>query len=141
MSLPVAVSVYFLLPDYPHNTTAWYITEADKQMALDRAANNGRVNVTGKLNLALVKRMFGNWRWYVLVAMYIFVSLSTSSKIGGISPYSKNSDHAVWELLSGEQLLCHLSQIERLLGNSAKCHPSVCQSRFDGHRFRLGIFQ
>lgn len=74
MSLPVAISVWFLLPDYPHNTTAWYITEKEKEIAIQRAANNNRAAVTGKLDLALLKRMAGNWRWWVLVAMYTSVS-------------------------------------------------------------------
>ncbi|KAF6831385.1 pantothenate transporter liz1 [Colletotrichum plurivorum] len=72
MSLPVALSVWWLLPDYPHNTKAWYITEEDKQIALQRAAKQGKAEITGKLDLALVKRMFGNWRWWVLCLMYIF---------------------------------------------------------------------
>lgn len=75
MSLPVALSVWFSLPDYPHNTKAWYLTEADKKLALERGARYGKVEITGKIDMALAKRMFGNWRWWVLCAMYIFVSL------------------------------------------------------------------
>ena len=74
MSLPVALSVWWLLPDYPHNTTAWYFTEADKKMAIERAAKQGKAEVTGILDFKLIKRMFGNWRWWILVLMYIFVS-------------------------------------------------------------------
>lgn len=76
MSLPVAISVWFLLPDFPHNTEAWYISEEDKQLALERSAKQGKASITGKLDLALAKRMFGNWRWWVLCIMYIFVSQS-----------------------------------------------------------------
>ncbi|KAJ0341659.1 hypothetical protein COL922a_002098 [Colletotrichum nupharicola] len=74
MSLPIALSVWFLLPDYPHNTTAWYITEEDKQLAMQRSAKLGRVEITGVMDLKLVKRMFGNWRWWVLCLMYIFAN-------------------------------------------------------------------
>ena len=74
MSLPVALSVWWLLPDYPHNTTAWYLAEADKKMAIERAAKQGKAEVTGILDFKLIKRMFGNWRWWILVLMYIFVS-------------------------------------------------------------------
>ncbi|KAJ0331094.1 hypothetical protein COL5a_002627 [Colletotrichum fioriniae] len=62
MSLPVALSVWWLLPDYPHNTTAWYITEEDKQIAMQRAAKQGKAEITGVVDLKLLKRMFGNWR-------------------------------------------------------------------------------
>lgn len=80
MSLPVALSVWWLLPDYPHNTKAWYLTEEDKQMALQRAARQGKAEITGVMDLRLVKRMFGSWRWWVLVLMYIFVSQKYKSE-------------------------------------------------------------
>ncbi|KAF4121455.1 MFS transporter, ACS family, pantothenate transporter [Geosmithia morbida] len=51
---------------------AWYITEADKEIAMRRSARQGTVHVTGRLDLALLKRMFGNWRWWTLCLMYIF---------------------------------------------------------------------
>ncbi|TDZ30016.1 Pantothenate transporter liz1 [Colletotrichum spinosum] len=72
MSLPVALSVWFLLPDYPHNTKAWYITEEDKRIALQRAAKQGKAEITGVIDAKLAKRMFGNWRWWILCLMYIF---------------------------------------------------------------------
>ncbi|KAM0817772.1 hypothetical protein AB5N19_03579 [Seiridium cardinale] len=94
MSLPVAVSVWFLLPDYPHNTKAWYITEADKEIAMRRAANQGKVDVTGKLDFALVKRMLGNWRWWVLCLMYIFYGNSCQAN-QYFSIYLKSAGYSV----------------------------------------------
>lgn len=79
MSLPVAISVWFLLPDYPHNTKAWYITEDDRRLAMHRAAKQGKTEITGVMDLKLVKRMFGNWRWWTLCLMYIFVSILSSA--------------------------------------------------------------
>lgn len=73
MSVPVCISVWFLLPDYPHNTKAWYLTEEDKKLAMERVARDGKAEITGVMDWKLVKRMFGNWRWWVLVLMYIFV--------------------------------------------------------------------
>ncbi|KDN64761.1 putative pantothenate transporter liz1 [Colletotrichum sublineola] len=72
MSLPVALSVWWLLPDYPHNTNAWYLTEEDKEIAMQRAAKQGKAEITGIVDLKLAKRMFGNWRWWMLCLMYIF---------------------------------------------------------------------
>ncbi|KAF2171780.1 hypothetical protein M409DRAFT_18013 [Zasmidium cellare ATCC 36951] len=79
MSLPVAISVWFLLPDYPHNTKAWYITEDDRRLAMHRAAKQNKSEITGVLDLNLVKRMFGSWRWWVLCLMYIFYGNSCQS--------------------------------------------------------------
>ncbi|KEY70812.1 hypothetical protein S7711_09830 [Stachybotrys chartarum IBT 7711] len=42
MSLPVALSVWWLLPNLPHNTKAWYITEEDKALTLHRSAMQGK---------------------------------------------------------------------------------------------------
>lgn len=74
MSLPVAMSVWFLLPDYPHNTKAWYITEEDKRLTIQRAAKQDKSDITGIIDLKLARRMFGNWRWWALCSVYIFVS-------------------------------------------------------------------
>ncbi|KAF3025507.1 hypothetical protein E8E14_007938 [Neopestalotiopsis sp. 37M] len=94
MSLPVAVSVWFLLPDYPHNTTAWYITEEDREIAMRRSAYAGKTNVTGKMDLALVKRMFGNWRWWTLCLMYIFYGNSCQAN-QYFSVYLKSAGYSV----------------------------------------------
>jgi Ran GTPase-activating protein 1 len=60
------MSVWFLLPDYPHNTKAWYITEEDKRLTKERAARQNKSEITGIIDLKLAKRMFGNWRWWML---------------------------------------------------------------------------
>ncbi|KAM0385693.1 hypothetical protein ACHAPY_000232 [Fusarium culmorum] len=66
------LSVWWLLPDLPHNTKAWYIKEEEKALVLRRCALQGKVQVTGKLDLALAKRMFTNWHWWTLCLTYIF---------------------------------------------------------------------
>lgn len=78
MSTPVALSVWFLLPNQPENTKIWYLSDSDLEIAIARGQRIGRAPVTGKLDLKLVKRMFGSWRWWVLCPMYIFVSVSSS---------------------------------------------------------------
>ncbi|KAM0352081.1 hypothetical protein ACHAP4_009092 [Fusarium culmorum] len=68
------LSVWWLLPDLPHNTKAWYIKEEEKALVLRRCALQGKVQVTGKLDLALAKRMFTNWHWWTLCLTYIFAA-------------------------------------------------------------------
>ena len=104
MSVPVAISVWFLLPDYPHNTKAWYITEDDQRLAMQRAAKQNRAEITGVLDLKLVKRMFWSWRWWMLCLTYIFVRRL---------PIALRLSLLTWELLvrkfmPGQQLLRHL---------------------------------
>ncbi|KAJ3950313.1 uncharacterized protein N0V96_001457 [Colletotrichum fioriniae] len=49
----------------------WMYIE-DKQIAMQRAAKQGKAEITGVVDLKLLKRMFGNWRWWILCLMYIF---------------------------------------------------------------------
>lgn len=71
MTFPTALLVLFLLPDFPHNCRSRYITPAEREMARARCARNGTAEITGKIDFALVKRVLGNWRWWIIVPTYI----------------------------------------------------------------------
>lgn len=66
----------FVLPDYPTNCKIWYITEQERQIALRRSVNAGRTEVTGHISTALFKKMFGRWKWWLLVIAYLFYGSS-----------------------------------------------------------------
>lgn len=66
----------FVLPDYPTNCKIWYITEQERQIALRRSVNAGRTEVTGHVSTALFKKMFGRWKWWLLVIAYLFYGSS-----------------------------------------------------------------
>jgi ACS family pantothenate transporter-like MFS transporter len=34
--------VFFLVPDFPENTKAWFLTDKEKEMGRARAARNGK---------------------------------------------------------------------------------------------------
>ncbi|EIM89145.1 MFS general substrate transporter [Stereum hirsutum FP-91666 SS1] len=76
MSTPVALFCLFVLPDYPTNCKIWYITEQERQIALRRSVNAGRTEVTGHVSTALFKKMFGRWKWWLLVIAYLFYGSS-----------------------------------------------------------------
>ncbi|KAJ6606038.1 MFS general substrate transporter [Mycena vulgaris] len=76
MSIPVAFLCLFVLPDYPTNCRVWYISEDDRKMALQRSANVGRVEVTGRLSWQMFKPILSSWRIYTLVCAYIFYGSS-----------------------------------------------------------------
>lgn len=44
MTIPCGLAVLLILPDLPSNTRAWYLTEEEKQFALERAIALGRVS-------------------------------------------------------------------------------------------------
>ncbi|KAJ7119117.1 MFS general substrate transporter [Mycena epipterygia] len=76
MSVPVAFLCLFVLPDYPTNCRVWYISEDDRKLALQRSANVGRVEVTGRLSWQMFKPILSSWRIYTLVLAYIFYGSS-----------------------------------------------------------------
>lgn len=94
MSLPVALSVWFLLPDYPSNAKIWYLTEADIELAKRRMERQGRAKITGVLDIKLMKRMFGSWRWWIMCLMYIFYGNSCQAN-QYFSVYLKSAGYSV----------------------------------------------
>ncbi len=79
----------FVLPDYPHTCTCklsqhlsalltsflgkvWYITEEERQMAIQRCANVGRVEIGTLMNWPFFKRLLTRWRFWMLIIAYIF---------------------------------------------------------------------
>ncbi|KAF7295869.1 MFS general substrate transporter [Mycena chlorophos] len=76
MSVPSAFLCLFLLPDYPSNTRAWYLTEEDKRLALQRNANVGRAEISETLDWKTFKPVLCSWRIYTLVVAYIWYGSS-----------------------------------------------------------------
>ncbi|KAI0805909.1 MFS general substrate transporter [Xylaria sp. FL0064] len=77
ISLPIAISGFFLFPDVPEITKAWWLTEEDIIMANKRMALEGRAK-RGKYTKATFKRIFSSWHIYTLVLLYIFFNNGTS---------------------------------------------------------------
>ncbi|KFA55227.1 hypothetical protein S40293_09854 [Stachybotrys chartarum IBT 40293] len=116
MSLPVALSVWWLLPNLPHNTKAWYITEEDKALTLHRSAMQGKVQVTGKLDVALAKPYFAIYLRFsgysvsqrnVIPACANLVSMVTDFIWSFMSDYTQNR---VWWMVG--PILRNLSQAD-----------------------------
>ncbi|KAL2864251.1 major facilitator superfamily domain-containing protein [Aspergillus lucknowensis] len=78
ISLPIALAGFWLFPDFPHNTRAFYLNEADREMARTRMERIGRAPVR-KLGWGIVKRVFGRWHVYPLTALYVIFSNNGSS--------------------------------------------------------------
>ncbi|KAI1429595.1 MFS general substrate transporter [Xylaria sp. FL1777] len=71
ISLPIAISGFFLFPDVPEITKAWWLTEQDIIIANKRMALEGRAK-RGKYTKATFKKIFSSWHIYTLVLLYIF---------------------------------------------------------------------
>ncbi|KXJ96475.1 pantothenate transporter liz1 [Microdochium bolleyi] len=71
ISLPIALASFFFMPDVPEITKAWWLTEAEIELAKKRMALEGRAT-RGKYTKAKFKKIFSSWHIYALCALYIF---------------------------------------------------------------------
>ncbi|KAH7398107.1 pantothenate transporter liz1 [Cadophora sp. MPI-SDFR-AT-0126] len=70
MTLPVGIATYFFLPDVPDTTTAWFLTEEERALAVARVRKVGTAPpkpVTFRTFLKIMTR----WRWYAFVLSYV----------------------------------------------------------------------
>jgi len=60
ITLPIALYGYIIFPDVPADTTAFYLSEEERDLAVKRVPPHH----PPRLSFALVKRMLRRWRWY-----------------------------------------------------------------------------
>ncbi|KAL6252846.1 hypothetical protein RBB50_000565 [Rhinocladiella similis] len=70
ISLPVALSGYFLLPDVPEITKAWYFKPHEREFAKKRMKLEGRAD-RAPYTKAKFKKIFTSWHIYFLVPLYM----------------------------------------------------------------------
>ncbi|KAK1758834.1 putative pantothenate transporter liz1 protein [Echria macrotheca] len=76
MTVPVGIATYFVFPDQPWKTTAWFLTDDDKALAMQRVRAQGIAEPT-RLTWATAKRILTRWRWYAFVLGYILYGCSS----------------------------------------------------------------
>ncbi|KAF9875071.1 major facilitator superfamily transporter [Colletotrichum karsti] len=95
ISLPICLAGYFLIPDLPENTRAFYLNEKEREMARNRMNAVGRAPRT-KLGRSAFKRIFGRWHVYYLTILYIiFINLGPSSSVNPFSLWLKSRGESV----------------------------------------------
>ncbi|CZS93967.1 related to transporter protein [Rhynchosporium agropyri] len=92
ISLPVCLAGFFLIPDLPENTRAFYLTDHDAERARKRMQNVGRAERKGTgLTLDIVRRTFGRWHVYALTALYVvFINTGPSGSLGIMALWLKD---------------------------------------------------
>ncbi|KAL7782365.1 major facilitator superfamily domain-containing protein [Trichoderma afarasin] len=71
ISLPIALAGYFMIPDVPEITRAWYFTKDDIAIAQKRMQLEGRAN-RAPFTKKKVKKILSSWHIYLLTLLYIF---------------------------------------------------------------------
>ncbi|KAI1625641.1 major facilitator superfamily domain-containing protein [Exophiala viscosa] len=74
ISLPIAFASFFMLPDFPHNTRAWYLNESDVTLSRKRMELVGRAQ-RQPYTKAKVLKIFTRWHIWVLPLMTMQVYL------------------------------------------------------------------
>ncbi|RDW87461.1 hypothetical protein BP5796_03155 [Coleophoma crateriformis] len=75
MTVPVGLATFLFLPDTPHKTRAWFLTDAEIKIALARVEKAGKAAPT-PFTLKTFKRILTRWRWYALVLGYVLYGSS-----------------------------------------------------------------
>ncbi|WQF89293.1 Putative major facilitator superfamily, MFS transporter superfamily [Colletotrichum destructivum] len=80
VSLPIAISGFFFMPDLPEITKAWYFTPEEIALAKKRMELEGRAQ-RAPYNKAKFIKIFSSWHIWTLVTLYIIFNNGN----GGIS--------------------------------------------------------
>lgn len=96
ISTPIALAGYWLLPDLPENTRAFYLSTEDRALARKRMADIGRAP-SSKLGCSAWRRVFGRWHVYALVLLYIvFLNTGSSSSVNPLALWMKSEGYSVY---------------------------------------------
>ncbi|KAJ4424795.1 hypothetical protein N0V82_000514 [Gnomoniopsis sp. IMI 355080] len=82
MTVPVGLVTFFFLPDTPHKTRAWFLTQDDKDLALRRVEEAGKA-APASLTWSKAGRILRGWKWWLFVLGYVwgFLSDYTGSRV------------------------------------------------------------
>ncbi|ORY62443.1 major facilitator superfamily transporter [Pseudomassariella vexata] len=98
ISTPICIAGFFLLPDLPEDTKAFYLNENDRVLAKRRMESIGRAPRT-RLGRSAFKRIFGRWHVYLLSILYIiFINTGPSSSINPMSIWLKAKGLSVQQI-------------------------------------------
>ncbi|KAF2133775.1 major facilitator superfamily transporter [Dothidotthia symphoricarpi CBS 119687] len=115
ISAPICLAGFFLIPDLPENTRAFYLDEDDRALAKQRMLSIGRAP-RKKLGRSAFKRIFGRWHVYLLTILYIiFINIGPSASVNPFSLWLKAQGLSVSKIniiptgASAVQLVCTVS--------------------------------
>ncbi|KAB2579275.1 Pantothenate transporter liz1 [Lasiodiplodia theobromae] len=70
MTVPVGLATFFILPDTPYTTRAWFLTEEECELSVERVRKAGKAAPV-KITLNTFVRILSRWRWYAFVLGYV----------------------------------------------------------------------
>ncbi|SMR59008.1 unnamed protein product [Zymoseptoria tritici ST99CH_1E4] len=95
ISLPIACAGFFLIPDLPENSRAFYLTPAQVNLGRERMESVGRAP-RKHLGWSTWKRIFGSWHVYLLTLLYIiFINVGPSSSVNPFAIWLKSEKYPI----------------------------------------------
>ncbi|KAG4440097.1 hypothetical protein IFR05_004440 [Cadophora sp. M221] len=95
ISLPICLAGFFLIPDLPENTRAFYLTEDDAQRARKRMRDVGRAP-RKEVGWSILKRTFERWHVYGLTLLYVvFINTGPSGSVAPLALWLKSKGFPV----------------------------------------------
>jgi ACS family pantothenate transporter-like MFS transporter len=99
ITLPIAIFGFILFPDTPHTTTAYYLSEEDRQLAMSRVPE---VPKHKPLTWSFARQVFTCWYWYLFVILWIIAgeteSFSSNSLLALYMKSSPSEKYSVSQL-------------------------------------------
>ncbi|KOC08477.1 putative pantothenate transporter [Aspergillus flavus AF70] len=80
LAVPVAIYGIIFYPDTPENTTAFYLSESERERARSRISEEGRTPV-GKMDGTVFTRILASWQLYTFSLGYAFWTLTCGSYV------------------------------------------------------------
>lgn len=137
MTVPVGLATFFILPDTPYTTRAWFLTEEECELSVERVRKAGKAAPV-KITLNTFVRILSRWRWYAFVLGYVVSSLGPAPP-PSILLIRLPILIAVWLVMPGQQLLRHLVEIRTLLCCRQEHHPDWHEPHLGYLRGALGV--
>ncbi|PMD30171.1 MFS general substrate transporter [Hyaloscypha variabilis F] len=90
ISLPIAITGFFVLPDVPETTKAWYLSEEEKQFAKQRMLYEGRQQ-RQPYTKAKFKKILSSWHIYLLALLYVCFNNGAAGAAPVFAQYLKDN--------------------------------------------------
>ncbi len=89
LAMPIALFGFFAFPDTPRKTKAWFLSEEERALAIERLPQHEPT----KMSWNLVKRVFGRWHIYLFGLLFGFGSMLESAGINSVMGFWFKSMH------------------------------------------------
>lgn len=99
ISLPIGIAGYFLIPDFPETTRAFYITPKEAQFARDRLAKEGMKPLgASQWDRKKIFRIMAQWQFWVLPIGYFIIQGALPAYQPVFALWLKSTHRSVYQI-------------------------------------------